>query len=362
MEFQGANGPVSLPECPRLNEDEPPIGGVLKATCEDFVVDEIPLYPPSGQGEHLILHVQKRDVSGPELRRRLAHGLGIDQDSIGIAGMKDRVAVTRQYVSVPRAAESMIDNFADPEVSILAAVAHDNKIKTGHLAGNRFCIVLRDIDQIDQAQLDRIAARVVRVGCPNYYGSQRFGNHGETVQIGLDLLNGAVPFNRIRRKRGPQFARLALSAVQSGIFNQVLRDRLTAGRLDQVFAGDVVQLPGRFSTRLIRDLETDREWVDSGDWVLSGPIPGQRMRRPEGLPREWEQEAMRAFQVSDEQFLQFKRLTPGSRRPLIVRPEELSIRPDSAERTIEFRFTLPAGSYATVLLREFQGPEVEPES
>ncbi|MFO1096230.1 MAG: tRNA pseudouridine(13) synthase TruD, partial [Planctomycetaceae bacterium] len=130
---------------PFLTADLPGIGGLLKQSPDDFVVEEIPAYVPSGEGEHLFLWVEKRDLSAEQLHARISRVLQISRNDVGIAGLKDRRAVTRQFVSVPAKSAARIADIDCPELRVLSATPHRNKLRTGHLRGNRFEILVRDV-------------------------------------------------------------------------------------------------------------------------------------------------------------------------------------------------------------------------
>src|SRR5436190_16526496 len=165
-------------------------GGVLKSAPEDFVVEEIPAYLPGGSGEHLYLWVEKRDVSAEVLLDRLARGLNVPRGEIGTAGMKDRRAITRQWVSVPARCEAAVPTLAIEGVTILQSARHGNKLRTGHLKGNRFEIRLREITPAAAEAVPRITAVLREHGVPNLYGDQRFGGDDQTLGLGLALLRG----------------------------------------------------------------------------------------------------------------------------------------------------------------------------
>src|SRR5262249_21854974 len=156
---------------------------------EDFEVEEIPAYEPSGEGEFLYLWVQKRGMGAEYFVRQLAIRLQIAPDEVGTAGLKDRHAVTRQWVSVPSACESRLSAVDDDEVRVLRASRHGNKLKPGHLRGNRFRVLVRGAEDA-AARLPPLLDAVRRAGMPNFYGPQRFGRDGETFAAGMDLFRG----------------------------------------------------------------------------------------------------------------------------------------------------------------------------
>ena len=200
-----------------LRGDSPGVGGVLKDEPADFEVEEIPAYQPLGEGEHLFLWIEKRDTSHEQMTWHIARSLGIPQSEIGIAGIKDRRAVTRQYVSVPARCAELISRIEDDRVRVLHAQRHRNKLKRGHLRGNRFSILVRGVAP-ERAALAEAAVERIRVhGFPNYFGSQRFGVDDSTLSLGYDLLRGTQRPRDLPPSRRRFLLSLALSAVQSDL-------------------------------------------------------------------------------------------------------------------------------------------------
>src|SRR5262249_32172222 len=174
---------------------------------EDLEVEEIPAYPPSGEGAFLYLWIEKRDMGAEYFVRQVAKRLGIPPGEVGTAGLKDRRAVTRQMVSLPEQVEGQIEQLNGDGIRVLSVSRHGNKLRPGHLHGNRFRILIRDVAEDAEAKLAPILERIEQQGLPNYYGPQRFGRGGETAAMGFELLHG-----RPARARSPFLRKLALSA------------------------------------------------------------------------------------------------------------------------------------------------------
>ena len=350
-----------MPDSDRVSDDRPAmdsgtlpfltsgdgIGGLLKQSPEDFFVDEIPAYEASGEGEFLFLHIEKRGIPTPDLLRHIEKVLSLKQFDIGCAGRKDANAVTRQYVSVPASASDLIEKIESDQIKVLSAERHTNKLKTGHHRGNRFRIVVRDA----VANADQLAAALIaeieQTGFPNYFGDQRFGNAGTTDDLGFRMLRG----ERVRRMSRDGL-RFTLSAVQSRLFNAWVTDRISDGLSRQVLDGDVMQVTTSKGPFVVTDVATEQTRYDSHETVLSGPIFGPKMKQPEGISGEREQAILDRFDLPREAFSKFKKLTSGTRRPLVIWPDDLSMQ--NVENGIEFSFTLPSGVYATCLMREIQ--------
>ena len=337
-----------------LHSDLPGIGGVLKNVPEDFEVEEIPAYEPSGSGEHLFLWIEKHDVSAEQLTQHLSRVFGVSPGEIGTAGLKDRRAVTRQYVSVPARFESSIAAVETDAIRVLRSARHANKLRTGHLKGNRFSILVRDVVPDALTRAEAIAERIRALGFPNYFGEQRFGRKGETLALGFDLLRGAMTPRDLRGGNTRFLLRLALSAVQSHLFNEALADRLLDGLVHRVLPGDVMEVVATGGKFVAGDAHGEQLRFDRREVVTTGPMFGPKMKSPTGEPAEREARLLERHGLHSAAFLRFRKLTSGTRRAYLIRPEELLV--NSEPQGLRFRFSLPAGAYATTLLRELQQP------
>ncbi|MBN2577059.1 MAG: tRNA pseudouridine(13) synthase TruD [Deltaproteobacteria bacterium] len=326
---------------------------------ETFAVEEIPAYLPSGEGEHVYLWIEKQNLTTLEAANRLARALGVDARDIGYAGMKDRRATTRQWLSVLgvdtiRAQEALVDG-----LRVLAASRHGNKLRVGHLHGNRFNVVLRDL-AAGEAQTITAALNELAVhGVPNRYGHQRFGGGGGNLAAGLAVLRGA------RREPDGRRRKLLLSAVQSAVFNRVLELRAAEGGLLTVRTGDILEKVVSGGQFVCADVAVEQVRVDRGEIVPTGPLPGSRARRPASgtAARELEDRALSSLGLGAEELSQVGRFLPGARRPVVVRVT-LGV-PAAIDESdgLRLRFSLPAGSYATVVLEALgvgEGRDGEP--
>ncbi|MFK7817081.1 MAG: tRNA pseudouridine(13) synthase TruD, partial [Planctomycetaceae bacterium] len=211
---------------PTLHGKPPLPTAMLKQEPEDFIVEELPAYELSGTGEHLFLWIQKRDLSAEQLKKHIVRTLDIPGRDIGFAGNKDRRAVTRQFVSVPATSESRVGDLETPAVQVLRTERHTNKLRTGHLKGNRFELLLRaTISEEQQAACIKRLHLVSERGFANYFGTQRFGG-GDTPRLGWELLTGKLSRRSMTKEYGRGLFRLCLSSVQSMLFNEVLRRRI----------------------------------------------------------------------------------------------------------------------------------------
>ncbi|TDP76435.1 tRNA pseudouridine(13) synthase TruD [Bradymonas sediminis] len=339
------------------------IGGEIKNHPEDFEVEEIPLYEPEGDGHHAYLWVEKCGVTGQQLISDLARHFDVPKRDIGAAGIKDKHALTRQWVSIPFF-EVPTDDPAEligevsPRIKVLDAKLHRNKLRTGHLQGNRFRVVVRDLALPGEEALARAQAILAVLGAqglPNYYGAQRFGIEGQTLALGVALLRGEKEAkNRVRRNRFMK--RLAVSAVQSELFNRVLIARLEKGILSTALDGDVAQKTDTNGVFAIPadELAECQGRLERGEIVLTGPMPGPKMIAPERAAQEFEEGVFAASGFDLSLFEQQARLASGTRRPLLVDTGDLTVELETRDdqEVLVLGFSLPSGSYATVLLRE----------
>jgi tRNA pseudouridine13 synthase len=335
--------PLSPP--PLLTGDLPGVGGRIKQVPEDFEVEEIPAYPLSGQGDYLFLWVEKRAMGAEFFFRQIARRLGLSPTEVSAAGLKDRQAVTRQMISVPARVADRLKDLEGEGIRLLEVSRHGNKLKPGHLRGNRFRVLIREPNPAATDSLSRVVDEIRSKGLPNYYGSQRFGRDGETVKLGLGLLRKteSVPRSRFLR-------RLALSAAQSALFNHYLGQRLADGLLHQVLDGDVMAKWPVGGLFVAKDLAREQERFNARETVPTGPIFGRKMLTAAGEAAEREMATLSEAELGLENFFGFGKLLQGTRRKDLIYVDDLVA---SVEKEgIRLSFTLPAGSYATVLLRE----------
>ena len=320
----------------------------IRTEPEDFVVEELSLFPPSGDGPFSYLWVEKKGANTDDVVRALARSLELDQRQVGYAGRKDRRAVTRQWFSVPASVEQRLTDLdlAFEGMRVLDSRRHQHRLSVGQLAGNRFQLRVRDVDP---GSAQRVRARVddmARRGMPNRYGRQRFGRDGRNAERGLDILRK----DRLRGERRTGW--LMVSALQSAVFNAVLERR--ASGLDEVWRGDVVLVHASGEQRWADDRGEDRERARAFEVSATGPIFGTKMKRPRGQAAKLEAEVLEEFGLPPLGELRPPRGVRmyGDRRSLRVRPRNLDCRYRADDRDLHLSFELPPGSYATILLDE----------
>jgi tRNA pseudouridine13 synthase len=357
--------PLTLP--PPLTADLPGIGGRIKHAPEDFEVEEIPAYQPSGEGSFLYLWIEKRDMGAEYFVRQVAKRLGIPPGEVGTAGLKDRRAVTRQMVSVPDSVADRLDALNSDDLHVLSANRHGNKLRPGHLHGNRFRILIRDVNETAAVQLQPVLEGIRQQGLPNYYGPQRFGRYGETVRLGMSLLKKEPPpilaDGRKANLRNPFLRKLALSAAQSALFNHYLGQRLMDSLFRRVLPGDVMAKWPFGGMFVAEDVAVEQARFDARETVTAGPIFGRKTYAAAGEAAAREAAVLAEAGLSREAFLGFGKLLQGTRRHNVIYVADLeaslaAAEPDVASAdvagglAVHLTFTLPGGSYATMVLRE----------
>jgi tRNA pseudouridine13 synthase len=299
--------------------------GTLKRLNEDFIVTELPLQLPSGQGEHLWLDIEKNGANTAFVAQQLAEAASVQERDVGYAGLKDRYAITRQWFSIylPKGEVPDLTRLQHPEFKVLSQSRHVKKLRPGDLQGNRFHIVLRDVSgdadvvQAIEANLRSIASH----GVPNYFGAQRFGFEGGNVTQGRAMLAREI------RVRNPKKKGLYLSAVRSFVFNEVLALRIQQGLWGQTLPGDVMDEAGQPTGPL---------------WGRGRVITTDQAQALESAVAE--RHAMLCDGMEHAGLDQ-------ERRALVAKPADLSWAWPQAHQLV-LTFSLPAGTYATSVLNE----------
>jgi tRNA pseudouridine13 synthase len=340
---------------PFSTADLPGIGGRIKVEPEDFEVEEIPAYQPCGQGDHLFLWLEKRAMGAEFFVRQIARRLELSPGEVGTAGLKDRHAVTRQMVSVPASAEGRLSQLEGEGIRVLSVSRHTNKLRPGHLHGNRFRVRLRDVRPEAAARLPQLLERLGRDGWANFYGPQRFGRDGETVKLGLAML--APGANESSAKvRNPFLRKLALSAAQSAIFNHYLSARVRDGLLRRVLPGDVMAKWPFGGLFVAEDVAREQARLEARETVPAGPIVGRKTFAASGAAAAREAAAVAETGIVPAALSRFGKLMPGTRRHNLIYAADIAGHAELESAQLEFSLT--AGSYATVLLREITKTEM----
>jgi len=338
---------ASVPEpLPYISPGDPGIGGLLKAEAECFVVEEIPLYEPEGEGEHVYLRLTRCGWTTRDIHKSLAKLFGLRAVDVGYAGLKDKHARVTQTFSLAlrdtdEATVAQRVREALP-FEVVWARRHKNKLKSGHLLGNCFRILVVEPHEDALSRAGAIRRTLEQRGLPNFYGAQRFGTHGRNEQKGREALMGKGPREKWLRK-------LLLSAYQSALFNAWLVERIRKGWFETLLQGDVAKKTDTGGLFEVEDAVLESERFRERAITYTGPIYGAKMRWATGKPGDLEQEVLSSKGVSVET-LNRARLN-GSRRTARLFVGDLEI--EEHPRGVCFTFSLPKGSYATTLMREF---------
>jgi tRNA pseudouridine13 synthase len=334
--------------------------GRIKDRPEDFVVEEIPAYAPSGTGQHVYVLLTKRGRTTMEVVADVARALESDPRDAGYAGMKDKRSEATQTISllVPRGVDPSA--FAARArclrldgVAIHDATPHGHKLKPGHLRGNRFIITVRGIARERLAEVTRELDRVSQTGVANAFGRQRFGHDGDNATRALAWLRGDE-----RGPRDPRKQRLLWSSLQSAVYNEVLDARVRDGTWATPLDGDLLKLHPSGGLFVCTTVQLDRQRAERGEVSPTGPILGARMRWPEGAAGELERHVATKMLGDGFDLERTRRLGEGSRRALRMWVDDLRweiLEGDSkgaapAAAGVRVYFVLPKGGYATTVL------------
>jgi len=340
----------SRPSWPFITADLPGLGGRIKTEPGRFVVEEIPLYDPADQGDHIYVRLSREGHNTRDLVRNLAGCFGLRDVDVGCAGQKDKNARVTQTFSLylpgitPDRAAARIE--AALPVRVLWARRHQNKLRTGHLLGNRFSLVLTEPHEDGPARARAIIRALQDRGLPNFYGVQRFGVDGDNALRGREVLMGRGPRQRWLR-------RFLLSAYQAELFNAWLAERMARGWFDRLLTGDLAKKLDTGGLFEVTDPDLEQPRMDARTITYTGPIYGMKMRRAGGEAGDLEREIQERFEVTGH-MLGRARLE-GSRRParLFLSDIEMTVR----EPGLVFEFSLPKGAYATTVMRELMKVE-----
>ncbi len=342
---------------PYLTDDLPGVGGVIRQEIEDFIVDEVPAYEPCGDGEHTYFRVEKRDISTMQLVQEIARKLGVSSRAISYAGLKDARAVARQTLSAHFVPVEAIRQLDLARARVLWVTRHRNKLRPGHLRGNRFTIRIRDVVADAEPRAAAILETLSARGVPNAYGPQRFGNRGDNQVVGYHLLHHdgsalaqmGIPYPSRRMQR------FFISALQSALFNQVVALRIQDETLDTVILGDIARKEDTGGIFTVEDLSAERPRAEAWEISPTGPIYGYKMMEAQADAGELEARVLREAGLNLEDFRAVR--ARGLRRPLRYNPESLAwdVNPDADSKEgdmLTVHFFAPKGSFATMLLRE----------
>ena len=338
-----------------------PLDFVFNKNSDNFFVEEIPLYPFAHTGEWLMLKIRKKNITTPEMIKRIAEFLNVSKNLIGYAGLKDKDALTIQWISVPRIYRDEINKFQDREIKVLEQDLHRNKLKTGHLKGNKFFVRFKKVTPTTAKILFSLVKDIKQYGIPNFFGEQRFGKYGNNFEEGKKIIDGE---KFVKNKR---LNKLLINAYQSKLFNDWLKERIKISSLFELSEKELLHLG--YDKELIKFIKNQKhpfklligdimthypfgrlfyleanesERFLNKEIVPTGLLPGKKVMRAKGFAAEIERK--------------FDDLIPvgGDRRMAWIFPEILEKNYNKDKAWFEMSFILPKGSYATVLVEILQ--------
>lgn len=324
---------------------QPTLIGVIRTHYSDFKVDEKFAFDATGEGEHALLHIKKQDTNTDWLSRQISELAGVRQVDVSYAGLKDRNAITTQWFSVwlPGKPDPDWSQLNSENVEILTTCRHNRKLRRGSLRGNQFNLIIRDVTG-DASDLEQRINIIQQDGVPNYFGEQRFGIGGKNLEKATIMFGGKREKDRFKRS-------IYLSAARSAMFNEVLSQRITMNKWADGIPGDVMLLDNSHSYFLAEVIdEKIIQRLKEHDIHPSGPLWGRGDLLSKGDVAALENTLPEKFEVYDLG-LKNARLDQ-ERRSLRLSVKDLQWNYDEQNKLLELSFFLPAGGYATSVLRE----------
>lgn len=394
-----------MPSQTYLTDNLPGIGGELKIHPDDFFVEEIPLYQPIGEGQHTYIEIEKRGIPTYQAINQIAQAVGVSPKGIGYAGLKDAQAVTRQMLSLDQVSPVKVAELDLANITIRSVNLHRNKLKIGHLKGNRFIIRVREVNEAALPQAEAILNFLAEKGVPNFFGEQRFGTRHNTHRLGEAVVRqnqaefvaeylgrpqpqelpdiqqarqlvdqgeweaalSQWPVNILREERkllativqaggniGDIFRWLSkklrnffVSAFQSHLFNILLNHRLTT--LDRFETGDVAYLHHNGACFIVESATVEQPRADTFEISPTGPLFGPKMLLAQGEPGQREMALLADYQLTVEDFKLPGLKLRGERRPYRFKLAHPKLWWDEG---LMVSFELPPGAYATTVMGE----------
>lgn len=359
-----------------------PINAHFSKNADDFVVRELPLYAPSGAGEHMMIHAQKKGLSTKEMLSVFSSFTGAKMRDIGYAGLKDKEGLTSQYITIPAKFCSALGSFSHQNIKILSSELHANKLRVGHLKGNAFFIRLKKVSKTDALKLQEACANTLKNGVPNYFGYQRFGKFGDNAKQGYELLESLK--NGKKPRFNPKMSNFLISAFQSELFNRLLSLRVEISHICKdsspkeaqdfcnifginenleffkelkkqeqffkLFKGDALGHYPLGAVFTCDDLEAEITAFKERRKTPQGAIFGKKMFEAYGVAKSLEN-------IIISPFGDVLGLMNGARRPAIIWANNLIYKYDEQNAHFSLSFELIKGAYATNFLREILGKD-----
>ncbi len=336
----------TLAHLPYLTAHLPGIAGTIKAVPEHFQVEEIMPYSACGEGEHVFVTLRRKAWNTADVAQALQKAFSLRTTDVGWGGRKDKTAVATQTFSLhlpqsvrPGAVQQTLNPLP---FDIIAIERHRNKIKTGHVAANRFNIIVSQPVSNAWSRAQAIADVLKQNGVANYFGQQRFGWQMRNLDRAQQLIRNG-------RAGSGKKDRFMISALQSALFNVWLKQRIESDLFNVVIEGDVVRKTDTGGIFIVDDTAEAAQRFAARRIVTTGPIFGYKMMAAVGRAAEFEDRILQSFELNLHLFKALK--APGSRRPAQLSLDDFDISP--VTEGLLFSFTLPSGAYATTVLREF---------
>jgi tRNA pseudouridine13 synthase len=332
------------------------IGGVIRTRPDLFRVEELPAYEPIGYGDHIYVNITKQEKTTRETQIELARLFNLHREDVGHAGLKDKHAISTQTFSLlmpkddPEEVKSLIES--NLGFTLNWVKRHPKKLRSGHLKGNKFKITVTELDISPEEALTRatnLNEIIKKRGIPNYFGVQRTGNDGKNVVNGFDLITGKY------RENNRWLRRFLISSYLSHLCNRYLAERVRRNLFTSLLPGDLAKKHDTGGVFTVEDTAVEQTRFENGEISFTAPIYGYKMREAKNESKEFEDKIFSEAGVSMEQLK--KAGVEGTRRlgrllPIITITKHIE--------GLTFSFSLPAGGYATVVLREFMKNEEAP--
>lgn len=351
-----------------------PIDAYFTKNSRDFIVREVPLYDFSGDGEHCVICLQKKDLTTFDALHILSEHLGVKIRDFGYAGLKDKDGLTSQFISFPAKFAADIKNFSHEKIKILSITKHKNKLKIGHLKGNNFFIRLKKVSQIDAQKIQAALQTIANQGFANYFGYQRFGKFSDNFEQGEKILKGEKKF------KNPKMRNFLISAFQSKLFNKYLEKRVEISKMAGEFSG--AQLAKIYDLQVdeVSSIMNQKQFFKILNGDILGHFPHGKFFVCENLDDEVQRFLRREISPSGlllgniklksqmlsarfeneiyEKFYAYSPQLNGTFRYLWSFIENVSCIYDEQNAQLNLEFYPPKGSYATVILEEILHKEI----
>jgi tRNA pseudouridine13 synthase len=334
---------------PYITPELPGIGGIIRGRPELFTVVEVPAFEPLGYGDHIYLSITKCKMTTRDTQIAIASLLGLRKEDVGHAGLKDKYAVSTQTFSILMPLDDPIDVAKIIESHLGVTVnwtrRHPKKLRSGHLKGNTFTITIKDPETspiVALGRAEKIQSNISRIGIPNYFGSQRIGKDGRNVIDGYDLIKGNY------RERNRWLRRFLVSSYLSYLCNRYLAKRLNDGNFVRLLNGDLAKKHDTGGVFTVEESQVEQPRFERGEVSFTAPIYGYKMREAKYEAKALEDSIFSQAGVGIDDLRKVG--ADGTRRLGRLLPQ---IRVSEHPEGVTLTFTLPAGGYATVVLREF---------